>query len=68
MDVSSEFPMHVLHFFFCNCSITELKLAMLAFFFFFFFQLNKLFSQVRHKAHLSLNKKKLKHLSLNKQK
>lgn len=33
MDVSSEFPMHVLHFFFCNCSITELKLAMLAFFF-----------------------------------
>lgn len=36
MDVSSEFPMHVLHFFFCNCSITELKLAMLAFFFFFF--------------------------------
>ena len=35
---------------------------------FFFFQWNKLFSQVRRKARLSLNKKKLKHLSLNKQK
>lgn len=33
MDVSSEFPMHVLHFLLCNCSITELKLAMPAFFF-----------------------------------
>lgn len=31
MDVSTEFPIHVLHFFFRNCSITELKLAMPAF-------------------------------------